>query len=188
MRIIAALLDAIRVNYLPSGKHKTAIFATKGNMRITLLLIGKTDAGWLQSGVEVYSQRLGHYVRFDKIEVAPPKNTKQLDSKQLKEVEGKLILKHAGDADYLVLLDERGKSYTSESFSSWLQKVMNGGTRHLMFVVGGAFGFSDEVYAAAKEKLALSEMTFSHQMVRLFFVEQLYRAFTILRNEPYHNS
>lgn len=157
-------------------------------MRITLLLIGKTEAGWLQSGVEVYSQRLGHYVRFNKIEITPPKSTKQLNSTQLKEAEGKLILKYVEDVDHLILLDERGKAFTSEGFSSWLQKVMNGGTRHLMFVVGGAFGFSDEVYAAAKEKLALSEMTFSHQMVRLFFVEQLYRAFTILRNEPYHNS
>ena len=157
-------------------------------MRITLLLVGKTDAGWLQSGVEVYRQRLGHYVRFDKIEVTLPKNTKQLSPKQLKEAEGKLILKYVEVADQLILLDEHGKSYTSEGFSGWLQKMMNGGTRHLMFVVGGAFGFSDEVYAAANGKLALSEMTFSHQMVRLFFIEQLYRAFTILRNEPYHNT
>ncbi len=157
-------------------------------MRITLLLIGKTEDGWLQSGLKVYSQRLQHYVRFDIIEVSPPKNTKQLNSRQLKEVEGKLILKYAESADQLILLDERGKSFTSEGFSSWLQKLMNGGTRHLMFVVGGAFGFSDEVYAAANDKLALSEMTFSHQMVRLFFAEQLYRAFTILRNEPYHNT
>ena len=157
-------------------------------MRITLLFVGKTDAGWLQSGVDVYSQRLGHYVRFEKIEITPPKSAKQLIPNQLKEVEGKLILKYAEGVDQLILLDERGKSYTSQGFSSWLQKLMNGGTRHLMFVVGGAFGFSDEVYAAANDKLALSEMTFSHQMVRLFFVEQLYRAFTILRNEPYHNS
>ena len=157
-------------------------------MRITLLLIGKTEAGWLQSGLKVYSQRLQHYARFDVIEVSPPKNTKQLNFRQLKEVEGKLILKYAEGANQLILLDERGKSFTSEGFSSWLQKLMNGGTRHLMFVVGGAFGFSDEVYAAANEKLALSEMTFSHQMVRLFFTEQLYRAFTIQRNEPYHNT
>ena len=188
MRLIVSIFDAIRPYSLRCGKHKTAIFAAKGNMRITLLLIGKTEAGWLQSGVEVYSQRLGHYGRFNMIEVMPPKNTKQLNPNQLKEVEGKLILKYAADADQLILLDERGKSYTSEGFSVWLQKKMNGGTRHLMFVVGGAFGFSDEVYAAANGKLALSEMTFSHQMVRLFFVEQLYRAFTILRNEPYHNT
>lgn len=158
------------------------------NMRITLLLMGKTEAGWLQSGLQVYCQRLHHYVRFNIIEVVPPKNTKQFTSRQLKEVEGKLILKYAGDADQVILLDEHGKSFTSQRFSTWLQKLMNGGTRHLMFVVGGAFGFSDEVYAAANEKLALSEMTFSHQMVRLFFAEQLYRAFTILRNEPYHNT
>ena len=160
----------------------------KKSMRITLLLMGKTEAGWLQSGLQVYSQRLHHYVRFNVIEVVPPKSTKQLTSRQLKEIEGKLILRYAAGADRLILLDENGKSYTSQGFSSWLQKLMNSGTRHLMFVVGGAFGFSDEVYAAANEKLALSEMTFSHQMVRLFFTEQLYRAFTILRNEPYHNT
>lgn len=157
-------------------------------MRITLLLVGKTDAGWLQSAVDIYSQRLSHYIRFNLVEITPPKNTRQLNPQQLKEAEGKLMMKYFEDADQVILLDERGKSYTSETFADWLQKKMNVGTRHLIFVVGGAFGFSDEVYAAAHGKLALSQMTFSHQMVRVFFTEQLYRAFTILRNEPYHNS
>ncbi len=157
-------------------------------MRITLLLVGKTDAGWLQSAVDIYSQRLSHYIRFNLVEITPPKNTRQLNPQQLKEAEGKLMLKYFEDADQVILLDERGKSYTSETFSEWLQKKMNVGTRHLIFVVGGAFGFSEEVYSAAHGKLALSQMTFSHQMVRVFFTEQLYRAFTILRNEPYHNS
>ena len=106
----------------------------------------------------------------------------------MKEAEGKLMLKYFEDADQVILLDERGKSHTSETFAEWLQKRMNIGTRHLLFVVGGAYGFSEEVYAAAHGKLALSQMTFSHQMIRVFFTEQLYRAFTILRNEPYHNS
>jgi 23S rRNA (pseudouridine1915-N3)-methyltransferase len=157
-------------------------------MRITLLLVGKTDTGWLQSAVDIYSQRLSHYIRFSLVEITPPKNTRQLSPPQLKEAEGKLMLKYFEDADQVILLDERGKSYTSETFAEWLQKRMNIGTRHLLFVVGGAYGFSEEVYAAAHGKLALSQMTFSHQMIRVFFTEQLYRAFTILRNEPYHNS
>lgn len=157
-------------------------------MRITLLVIGKTDADWLNQGVEVYTKRLSHYTRFELVEITTPKQFKQLNTQQLKEAEGKLLLKYFEDADQVVLLDERGKNHTSEDFSVWLQKLMNAGTRHLIFVIGGAFGFSDEVYATANGKLSLSPMTFSHQMVRLFFTEQLYRAFTILRNEPYHNS
>ena len=157
-------------------------------MRITLLLVGKTDAGWLQSAVDIYSQRLSHYIRFNLVEITPPKNTRQFNPQQLKEAEGKLMMKYFEDADQVILLDERGKSFTSGAFAEWLQKRMNVGTRHLLFVVGGAFGFSEEVYAAAHGKLALSIMTFSHQMIRVFFTEQLYRAFTILRNEPYHNS
>lgn len=98
------------------------------------------------------------------------------------------MLKHFAGADQIVLLDEKGKSYSSEAFAAWIQKIMNAGTRHLMIVIGGAYGFSDEVYAAASATVSLSSMTFSHQMVRLFFTEQLYRAFTILKNEPYHNT
>ena len=168
--------------------QKLANFASKVAMRITLVLMGKTDASWLTTGIEVYTKRLSHYIRFDVVEINPPKNYKQLNPLQLKEAEGKLFLKYFEDADQVILLDERGKLHSSEDFAAWLQKLMNAGTRHLMFVVGGAFGFSEEVYAAANGKLSLSPMTFSHQMVRVFFAEQIYRAFTILRNEPYHNS
>jgi 23S rRNA (pseudouridine1915-N3)-methyltransferase len=122
------------------------------------------------------------------VEVQQPKTLKKLSSDQLKEAEGKLLNKYFDDADMIVLLDEHGKSYSSEEFAIWMQKQMNAGIRHLMFVVGGAFGFSKEVYSSANGQLSLSDMTFSHQMIRLFFTEQLYRAFTILRNEPYHNS
>lgn len=157
-------------------------------MKITLLTVGKTDNNYLSEGIKIYFDRLQHYIKFEMVEVVLPKTTKKLQTEQLKEAEGKLLIKYFQDADTIILLDEKGRQYSSESFAGWLQKNMNAGTRHLVFVVGGAFGFSQEVYSAASGKMALSEMTFSHQMVRLFFMEQLYRAFTILRNEPYHNS
>ncbi len=157
-------------------------------MKITLLAIGKTENNYLKEGIEIFTERLSHYIRFELIEVQVPKNLKKLNAAQLKDAEGKLILKYFGDADVVILLDEKGKSYTSEGFSDWLQKNMNAGVKHLLFVVGGAYGFSPEVYEKANGKMALSSMTFSHQMVRLFFIEQLYRAFTILKNEPYHNA
>ena len=151
-------------------------------MKITLLAIGKTENNYLKEGIEIFTERLSHYIRFELIEVQVPKNLKKLNAAQLKDAEGKLILKYFGDADVVILLDEKGKSYTSEGFSDWLQKNMNAGVKHLLFVVGGAYGFSPEVYEKANGKMALSSMTFSHQMVRLFFIEQLYRAFTILKN------
>lgn len=157
-------------------------------MKITLLVVGKTDEEYLNKGVAIYAARLSHYIRFSITEIQPPRNFRQLSPQLLKEAEGKLLLKYFEDSDHVVLLDENGKLPTSVEFSGLLQKFMNAGTRHLMFVVGGAFGFSDEVYLAANSKLSLSPMTFSHQMIRLFFTEQLYRAFTILRNEPYHNN
>lgn len=157
-------------------------------MKITLLAIGKTDDDYLKNGMEIFTERLSHYIRFNFIEVQVPKNLKKLNAAQLKEAEGKLIMKYFEDADVVILLDEKGKTYTSEGFSDFLQKNMNAGVKHLLFVVGGAFGFSPEVYEKANSKLSLSSMTFSHQMVRLFFTEQLYRAFTILKNEPYHNA
>lgn len=157
-------------------------------MKITLLAVGKTDQAYLIEGMLVYFERLKHYIKFEAIELQTPRSFKSLNPTQLKEAEGKLILKQLADVDIVILLDEKGKQYTSEEFAIWMQKSMNSGLKHLMFVIGGAFGFSQEVYSAAKGKLALSNMTFSHQMVRLFFLEQLYRAFTILKNEPYHNS
>jgi 23S rRNA (pseudouridine1915-N3)-methyltransferase len=157
-------------------------------MKITLLVVGKTEEEYLIKGIGIYKSRLEHYIRFNIVELLPPRNFRLLNPQQLKEAEGKLLLRYFNDSDQIVLLDEQGKQPDSVEFSGLLQKYMNAGTKHLMFVVGGAFGFSDEVYQAAGSKLSLSPMTFSHQMVRLFFTEQLYRAFTILKNEPYHNN
>lgn len=156
-------------------------------MNIKLLLVGKTDEGSLQGLIDNYIKRLNHYNRFE-VEILPDlKNTKSLSIEQQKQKEGKLILEKLNTSDFLVLLDENGKQYSSEAFSEYIQKRLNSGMKQLIFVVGGPYGFSEEVYARAQGKLSLSKMTFSHQMVRLFFVEQLYRAFTILKNEPYHH-
>lgn len=156
-------------------------------MKITLLAIAKTDNNYLLTGVNEYIERLKHYTKFEFIEIQSPSRHKSLNPEQLKEAEGKLILKYFDGVDVVLLLDEKGKSFTSIEFATWIQRQMNIGVRHLMFVIGGAFGFSTDVYKAAHGKVSLSAMTFSHQMIRLFFVEQIYRAFTILKNEPYHN-
>ncbi|WP_271392900.1 23S rRNA (pseudouridine(1915)-N(3))-methyltransferase RlmH [Aequorivita sinensis] len=156
-------------------------------MKITLLAIGKTDNKQLQSLMDDYIKRLGFYIPFE-LEVIPDiKNAKNLSEALQKQAEGDEILKRTNTADVLILLDEKGKTYTSEGFSQFLQKKMNSGLKNLIFVIGGPYGFSEEVYKRANEKVSLSSMTFSHQMVRLFFIEQLYRGFTILRNEPYHH-
>ena len=156
-------------------------------MTIKLLTIGKTDDVSLQELIDTYVSRLGFYNKFE-LEIIPDlKKTKNLDVQQQKSAEGKLILSKVTPSDFLVLLDENGKQYSSEGFSEYIQKRLNSGMKQLIFVVGGPYGFSEEVYARANNKISLSKMTFSHQMVRLFFVEQLYRAFTILKNEPYHH-
>lgn len=156
-------------------------------MNIKLLAIGKTDDKNLQTLIEQYQKRLSFYVKFD-LEVIPDiKNAKNLSEAQQKEKEGELILSKITPTDQLILLDENGKSFSSVGFSDYLQKKMNSGVKTLVFVIGGPYGFSDVVYQKANGKVSLSEMTFSHQMVRLFVVEQIYRAFTILRNEPYHH-
>lgn len=156
-------------------------------MKIKLLLVGKTDDKDIASATEKYLKRLKHYIDFI-IEVIPDlKNTKNLSQDEQKSKEGELILAKVENADVLVLLDEKGKEFRSVEFANYLQKKMNAGTRNLIFVVGGPYGFSEQVYSRANEKIALSKMTFSHQMVRLFFTEQVYRAMTILRNEPYHH-
>lgn len=137
--------------------------------------------------IEEYQNRLKHYIKFE-LEIIPDiKNTKNLSEKQQKEKEGDAILNKLNATDLLVLLDEKGKQKTSVEFSEYLQKNMNSGLKQLVFVIGGPYGFSDAVYQKSQGKISLSKMTFSHQMVRLFMVEQLYRAFTILRNEPYHH-
>ncbi|MGS2763260.1 23S rRNA (pseudouridine(1915)-N(3))-methyltransferase RlmH [Sinomicrobium sp. M5D2P9] len=156
-------------------------------MNIKLLAIGKTDNTALQSLIQDYEKRLGFYVRFS-MEIIPDiRNAGKLSETQQKEKEGELILKKLQSTDILVLLDENGKQFSSVGFSEFLQKKMNSGIRQLVFVIGGPYGFSDAIYQKAQGKLSLSAMTFSHQMVRLFFTEQLYRAFTILNNEPYHH-
>ena len=156
-------------------------------MNIRLLTIGKTDSKNLQLLIDEYQKRLSFYVKFD-LEIIPDiKNVKNLSERQQKEKEGALSLSKIGPTEYLVLLDENGKSFSSVDFAEEIQKKMNSGIKTLVFVIGGPYGFSTEVYEKAKGKIALSEMTFSHQMVRLFFTEQLYRAYTILRNEPYHH-
>ncbi|PID71125.1 MAG: 23S rRNA (pseudouridine(1915)-N(3))-methyltransferase RlmH [Flavobacteriales bacterium] len=157
-------------------------------MKIKLLVIGKTDDKNLSALIAIYQKRLKHYIGFELNIIPDIKKTRNLSPNQQKDLEGKLILKNLAPADWLILLDEKGKHYTSEEFSLYLQKKMNSGVRQLVFVIGGPYGFSEEIYKQAKGKIALSKMTFSHQMVRLFFVEQLYRGFTILKNEPYHNA
>ena len=156
-------------------------------MNIKLLAMGKTDNKALQQLMDDYMKRLSFYVKFE-LEVIPDiKNAKNLSEAQQKEKEGKLILSKLSPTDQLILLDENGKSFSSVGFSEELQKKMNSGIKTLVFVIGGPYGFSKEVYAKAQGKVSLSSMTFSHQMVRLFFIEQVYRAFTILRGEPYHH-
>lgn len=156
-------------------------------MTIKLVCIGKTDKKELEDLIKIYSNRLQHYIKFE-FEIIPDlKKTKNLDENQQKTKEGELILAGVQNSDFLVLLDENGRQYTSENFSEYLQKRMNTGLKKLIFIIGGPYGFSEEVYNRADSKISLSKMTFSHQMVRLFFTEQLYRAFTILKNEPYHH-
>ena len=156
-------------------------------MNIKILTIGKTDNKALQSLIDDYTKRLSFYIKFD-LEIIPDiKNVKNLSESQQKEKEGELILAKLTATDQLILLDEKGTTFSSVGFSDYLQKKMNSGAKTLVFVIGGPYGFSDEVYQKAQGKISLSLMTFSHQMVRLFFIEQLYRGFTILRNEPYHH-
>lgn len=156
-------------------------------MNIKLIAIGKTDNKNLQSLMEEYQKRLSFYIKFE-LEVIPDiKNAKNLSETQQKEKEGELILSKLVPTDFLILLDENGKSFGSIEFANELQKKMNAGIKTLVFVIGGPYGFSETIYQKAQQKISLSKMTFSHQMVRLFFIEQVYRGFTILKNEPYHH-
>ena len=156
-------------------------------MTIKLIAIGKTDNRELQKLIDDYHKRLGFYIKFE-FEIIPDiKKAKNLTEDQQKQKEGALILGKLNATDVLILLDENGKQMDSVTFADYLQKHMNSGIKQLVFAIGGPYGFSSEVYEKAQGKLSLSKMTFSHQMVRLFVIEQLYRAFTILRNEPYHH-
>jgi len=156
-------------------------------MKIELLLTGKTSENYLREGISVFEKRLGHYVNFN-IKVIPDlKNTKNLSSLQVMDAESKLILKELNKRSSLILLDEKGKGFKSTEFATFIENKMIMGSADIQFLVGGPYGFSDKIYKIPHSKISLSKMTFSHQMVRLLFVEQLYRAFTIIRGEPYHH-
>lgn len=156
-------------------------------MKILLLVIGKTDDEYLVTGIKKYVDRLGHYASFEMKELPDPRNRKTLSEEQQKKTESLLLLQQLQPADQVVLLDENGKQFTSVAFAENLEKQLASGAKRLVFVIGGPYGFAQEVYDRTNAKMSLSPMTFSHQMVRLIFVEQLYRAFTILKGEPYHH-
>lgn len=156
-------------------------------MHLTLLTVGKTDIPWVRDGLEMYVSRLKHYVPFELREIPELKGVSALSREQIKEREGELILKQLKPSDEVILLDEHGREYRSVELADWLGRRLSASGRDLVFVIGGAYGFSDAVYGRAGGKLSLSKMTFSHQLVRTIFAEQLYRAFTILRGEPYHH-
>ncbi len=156
-------------------------------MKIILLTVGKTDIGWVREGLETYSSRLSHYVPFSVIEIPELKNTSSLSKARIKDKEGDLILKNLKSTDRVILLDERGKEHRSIEFADEIRKMTLGSGKDIVFVIGGAYGFSEAVYDRCDGKISLSRMTFSHQMVRVIFTEQLYRAFTIIKGEPYHH-
>ena len=156
-------------------------------MKITFLTVGKTEDTYLKDGIEKYVKRLKHYTRLELIDLAELKNTKALTPDQQKTKEAEMILKKIVPTDYVILLDENGAELTSKQFANYLDKKAISATASLVFVVGGPYGFDETVYSRANDKVSLSRMTFSHQMVRLFFVEQLYRAFTFIKGEPYHH-
>ncbi len=156
-------------------------------MKITLAVIGKTEVGFVRQGIDEYVKRLQHYVSFNIQYIGDIKGTRNMSEEQQKVAEGRQLLASLEPSDYIVLLDEHGTERTSMDYSQWLQRRMASGCKRLVFVVGGPYGFSKEVYDRSNEMISLSKMTFPHELVRLIFVEQLYRAFTILRHEPYHH-
>ena len=156
-------------------------------MKVTLILVGRNKESWIETGLKDYKKRIKRYLPFDVIEVPTVKGSGKMTKNEIKEKEGKEILNNIRSNSYVVLLDENGKEYTSEEFAEWLQGAMNRSIQYLVFIIGGAYGFSDEIKNRANRKLSLSKMTFSHQIVRLVFGEQLYRALTIIKGEPYHH-
>ena len=156
-------------------------------MKVKLICVGKTDAKYLKEGIAIYTKRLQHYLSFEMIEIPDVKNVKKMSNDQQKQLEGEKILNHIKNIDKVVILDEKGKEFTSEKFADFFEKLSIQGTRNLIFIIGGPYGFSKELYERADYKIALSQMTFSHQMVRLFTVEQIYRAQSIIKGEPYHH-
>lgn len=156
-------------------------------MRIALINTGKTDKGFLKEGISNYEKRLAHYCSFSYMDVNPGSSAAKLPSQVLKQKEAQIILKKINSDDYVVLLDERGKQMKSVALASWLNRHLSGSAKQIVFISGGAYGFHEDIYRRANEMISLSMLTFPHQLVRIIFLEQLYRAFTIIRNEPYHN-
>jgi 23S rRNA (pseudouridine1915-N3)-methyltransferase len=156
-------------------------------MEVKLLTVGKTDVPWVKEGLDLYVSRLRHYVPFALVEIPQLKNVSAFTQDQIKEKEGELILKQISPGDSVILLDEHGKEYCSVEWAEWLRQRLARGGKGLVFVIGGAYGFPEKVYERAEGRISLSRMTFSHQMVRTIFAEQLYRAFTIIKGEPYHH-
>lgn len=156
-------------------------------MNIELIVVGKTDMKEVEALVAMYSKRLNHYVRFAITTIADVRNTRKLSEAEQKRLEGEAILRLINDSDHVALLDEHGAELRSIEFADLIQRRMSSGVKRLVFVIGGPYGFSDAVYSRSNSKLSLSKMTFSHQIIRAIFTEQLYRAFTILKNEPYHH-
>ncbi len=156
-------------------------------MKITLLTMGRTDVAWVRTGLDLYVSRLTHYIPFSLVEIPELKNVSALSKEQIKTKEGDILLSQLKASDDVILLDEHGRQYRSLEFAQFLRDKMSRSSKDIVFIVGGAYGFSDAVYARANGKMSLSAMTFSHQMVRTIFAEQLYRAFTIIKGEPYHH-
>jgi 23S rRNA (pseudouridine1915-N3)-methyltransferase len=155
-------------------------------MKISLIQIGKTHINFVDDGVDVFVKRLKHYTKFESVVIEVPSKLKTNDEKLTKKYESELLLKKIQPSDYIILLDEKGESLSSRKFASYLEKLFLH-QQHIVFIIGGAYGFSEELYSRANHKISLSAMTFSHQLIRLIFAEQLYRAFTIIKGEPYHN-
>jgi 23S rRNA (pseudouridine1915-N3)-methyltransferase len=171
----------LKIEFYTKNEHKHF------NMKICLLIIGKTDEAYLQKGIEIFIKRIPHYISFEMKIIPDLKNSKNLNEEQQKEKEGELILQQFTSSDEIFLLDEQGIEVSSVEFARFLEKKMISGIKRLVIVIGGPYGFSGSVYSRANGKLSLSKMTFSHQLVRLIFAEQLYRAMTILKGEPYHH-
>ena len=157
-------------------------------MKIELWYIGKTSFPYLREGIPIYEKRLQRYIGFEKVLIPDVKHAKNMNPSVLKDKEGQLVLKKLKKDDHLILLDEKGKEFTSEGLAVFLEKKLEFSSKRLIFLIGGAYGFSQEIYQRSNSKIALSKMTFSHQMIRLFAIEQLYRAMTIIKGDPYHNS
>lgn len=156
-------------------------------MKITLLAMGQTEKNWIKDGLDVYTSRLSHYVQFSVKEIPELKNASALSPEQIKAKEGEIIMKALKGTDDVILLDEHGKEYSSLEWASAIEKKISAGNRDIVFVIGGPYGFSRQVYERCNGKVSLSRMTFSHQMARVIFAEQLYRAFTIIKGQPYHH-